>query len=175
MKKPNSLRQHLTNGLKFLQDNPDKLSVFIQEGRYRCTLATGYSMQSICPVQFFINDFSGDPDVVAFLLYQWIRENESELMTNLETNKNAVKFEARLLDNDKVDIMFEVELTERIIIKKQGDYYKFDYPAEPQYTAVSAPTDCQLLDDSGEILAQWTSVDGSNAVALDMPIFTNNK
>ncbi|MBJ8475339.1 phage tail protein [Acinetobacter bereziniae] len=175
MKKPYSLRQYLTNGVKFLQDNPDKLTMFIERGHYRCLLATGYSMESICPVKFIIQDFTEDPDIIAFLLFQWLKENQSELMANLEKNKTAVKFEAEMIDNDKTDIMFEVELTERIIIKKQNDgSFNFDYPSEPQYTTVSSPTKCQLLDGTGELLAEWTSIDGSNAVALETPIFKQN-
>ena len=69
MKKPISLREHLVSHLKFLQDNPDKLSMHIESGRYRTTLANGYGMESISPVKFVIQDFTGDADLIAFLLF----------------------------------------------------------------------------------------------------------
>lgn len=171
MKKPQSLRDHLTESIPFLRDNPDKLTMFIEQGRYRSTMAQGFSMESICPVKFVIQDFTGDADVVAFLLFQWLRVHQSELMVNLEKNQDAVKFEAEMIDNDKTDVMFEVELTERVIIKKKtdGSFY-FDYPAEPQYTAVLPATDCQLVTDGGEVLATWLSPDGADSVALDLSV-----
>ncbi|WON80832.1 phage tail protein [Acinetobacter sp. UGAL515B_02] len=87
MKKPISLRDYLVQNIQFLKDNPDKLSILVESGRYRSTLATGYSMESICPVRFLIQDFSGDPDLIAFLLFQWLRVHQSELMANLEKIK----------------------------------------------------------------------------------------
>lgn len=170
MKKPYALRDYLVQNIKFLQDNPDKLSMYIESGRYRSTMATGLSMESICPVKMVIQDFSEDPDLVAFLIFQWLRTHQSELMTNLETNKTAVKFELEILDNDKCDLMFELELTERVIIKKQNDgSFKFDYPLEPQYEPAYDSTECQLVDDNGEVLASWQSATPNDSVALTMP------
>lgn len=171
MKKPISLREHLVRHLKFLQDNPDKLSMHIESGRYRTTLANGYGMESISPVRFVIQDFTGDADLIAFLLFQWIRMHQSELLANLEKSKDAVKFEAEFIDNDKVDVMFELELTERVIIQQQEHgVYNFSYPEEPQYQPASPATDCELLDDQGNLLATWTSVETLNTVALEMPL-----
>lgn len=172
MKKPISLRDYLVQNIQFLKDNPDKLSILIESGRYRSTLATGYSMESICPVRFLIQDFSGDPDLIAFLLFQWLRVHQSELMANLEKNKNAVKFEAEILDNDKVDVLFEVELTERVILTKNQDgSFSFSYPEEPQLTAALPATQCELVDDQGNILAAWTSAEPQDSVSIEMPLF----
>lgn len=171
MKKPNNLREYLVSHLKFLQDNPDKLSMHIESGRYRSTLANGYGMESISPVKFIIQDFTGDPDLIAFLLFQWLRVNQSELLANLDKNKNAVKFEAEFLDNDKADVMFEFELTERVIIQRQDNgSYNFSYPDEPQYSPGLPVTECEMADEQGNILATWTSIEPSNTVALEMPL-----
>ncbi|MBJ9370560.1 phage tail protein [Acinetobacter sp. TGL-Y2] len=176
MNKPISLRDYLIKSIRFLQLNPDKLTMFIESGRYRSTLATGYSMESICPVKLIIQNFSGDPDVVAFLLFQWLRTHQSELMANLEKNKTAVKFEAEILQNDEYDIMFEVELTERVIIQKQADgSFNFTYPEEPQYLPAKPSTACQLIDQDGQTLATWQSADPENSVALVMPLPRKDK
>lgn len=170
MKKPYSLRNYLVENIKFLQDNPQNLSMYIESGRYRSTMVTGLSMESICPLKLVIQDFTGDPDLIAFLIYQWLRTHQSELMTNLETNKNAVKFELEVIDNDKCDLMFELELTERVIVKKQADgSYTFDYPPEPQYEPVYDSIECQMVNDAGEVLATWQSADANGAVSLTMP------
>ena len=143
---------------------------YIESGRYRSTMVTGLSMESICPLKLVIQDFTGDPDLIAFLIYQWLRTHQSELMTNLETNKNAVKFELEVIDNDKCDLMFELELTERVIIKPNADgSYTFDYPPEPQYEPVYDSVECQIVDDAGEVLATWQSVEQNGAVSLTMP------
>ncbi len=110
MKKPISLREHLVSHLKFLQDNPDKLSMHIESGRYRTTLANGYGMESISPVKFVIQDFTGDADLIAFLLFQWIRVHQSELLANLDKNKDAVKFEAEPLAPNLSSFMMDSKL-----------------------------------------------------------------
>ena len=82
-----------------------------------------------------------------------------------------MKFEAEFIDNDKVDVMFELELTERVIIQLQEHGgYNFSYPEEPQYQPASPATECELLDDQGNLLATWTSVETLNIVALEMPL-----
>lgn len=176
MKKPNNLRDYLVSHLKFLQDNPDKLSMHIESGRYRSTLANGYGMESISPVKFIIQDFTGDADLIAFLLFQWLRVNQSELLANLNKNKTALKFEAEFLDNDKVDVMFEFELTERVIIQKQDNgSFNFSYPDEPQYSPALPVTECELTDEQGNILATWTSAEPATTVALEMPLVNKSQ
>ena len=171
MKKPMSLRKYLVENIAFLRDNPDKLKIHIVEGGYRSRFTKGYSFESICPVRFVIEDFTDEPDIIAHLLFQWIRINQSELMTNIEKEKPTFKFEAEIIDNDKTDVLFELELTERVIIKEndQGTFF-FDYPDEPQYTAVQPSTLCELFDDHGNLVATWQSPESKNTVALEMPL-----
>lgn len=171
MKKPMSLRKYLVENIAFLRDNPDKLKIHIVEGGYRSRFTKGYSFESICPVRFVIEDFTDEPDIVAHLLFQWIRTNQSELMTNIEKDKPTFKFEAEIIDNDKTDVLFELELTERVIIKQNdsGTFF-FDYPDEPLYTESSPYTQCELFDNEGKLVATWQSVEQQNTVALEMPL-----
>lgn len=170
MNKPNSLRDYLINSIEYLKMNPDKLSMHIENGRYRSTMTSGLSMLAVYPVKIIIQDFAGDANTVAFVLYQWIRNHQSELMTNLETNKEAVKFEADIIDNTKADLLFEIELSERIIIKKdESGAFNFTYPPEPQYEPGFAAQPYELLGENGEVLASWTSTDGSSALYVPMP------
>lgn len=170
MNKPHSLREYLINSIEYLKINPDKLSMHIENGRYRSTMTSGLSMMAIYPVKIIIQDFAGDANTIAFVLYQWIRTHQSELMTNLETNKDAVKFEADIIDNTKADLMFEIELSERIIIKKNElDAYEFNYPPEPQYDPAFAAQTYELVDENGVIVASWQSTDPENKTDLTMP------
>lgn len=172
MKKPQSLRDYLVQRIEYLQTNPEQISMYIENGRYRSTLANGLSFESSCLLVVYIRDYADNPDVIAFLILQWLKNNQSELLANLEKSKEALKFNAQILDNGKYDIMFEMELTERIIVKRQageGENYTFDYPPEPQYTAAQPAQECHLLDDDGNVLATWQSADAQEHIGLVIP------
>ena len=171
MKKLESLRTHMLNAVKELQRDPERMLIFTEKGNVRCTLANGLSFEYVYDLNLILTEYAGDLDAVMIPLLDWVRINQHELLSNLEKSKDAVKFEAEFIDNDKVDVMFELELTERVIIQQQEHgVYNFSYPEEPQYQLASSATDCELLDDQGNLLATWTSVETLNTVALEMPL-----
>lgn len=170
MNKPNSLRAHLLSAIPELRHNPDRLLIQIDKGNIRSTAASGLSFEYSYTLNLLITDYAGHPDAVAIPLLAWLLVNQSELLTNIEKGKTAIKFEADVLDNSKVDLAIELPLTERVIVKSQGDgTLNVTHADEPQYTEQLPSTLMQAYAD-GALLAEWTTPAADpNGLALETP------
>lgn len=158
MKKPNQLREYLLNAIPDLRPNQDRLLIFVNNGSLQSTMVSGFSFEMSYTLDVDISDYAGDVDVIGVVLFTWIAENQPELMANHEEGKQAITFEAELIDNSKYDIIFQIQLTERVVVKKNAEgKLEMSYPAEPQYTQFEQPTNVTLTDSSGHELASWTT------------------
>ncbi|MDC4839534.1 phage tail protein [Acinetobacter baumannii] len=158
MKKPHHLREYLLKAIPDLSPDQDRLLIFANQGSLRSTMAGGFSFEQSYTLDVIITDYAGDIDVIGVVLFTWIAEHQSELMANHEKGKQAITFEAELIDNSKYDINFQIPLTERVIVKKNAEgKLELSYPAEPQYTQFEQPTNVTLTDSSGHELASWTT------------------
>lgn len=118
MNKPDSLRTHLLSTVTELKHNPDRLLVFIDNGKVRCTAAASLSFEYSFDLQIILTDFAGHPDSVMLPLLGWLSVNQSELLENLDKAKSGIQFEADILDSNKVDLSLTLPLTERVIVGK---------------------------------------------------------
>lgn len=134
MNKPNSLREHLLTNVAGLKKNPDRLLVFIDAGNVRCTAAKGLSFEYTYTLQVMLTDYAGHPDNVFIPVLEWLRLNQPDLLTNLERGKDAIGFEADILDGGKVDMALTLPLTENVIVKRLDDgTLDISHPAEPDF------------------------------------------
>lgn len=134
MKKPDSLRTHLLAAVKELQRDPERMLIFTDKGNVRCTGASGLSFEYVYDLNFILTEYAGELDAVMIPLFDWVRVNQSELLMNLDKNKEAFKFETVILNNNTVDLSLTFPLTETVIVKRQDDgTLKTSFPAEPQY------------------------------------------
>lgn len=170
MKKPNHLREYLLNAIPDLSPDQDRLLIFANQGSLRSTMAGGFSFEQSYTLDVIITDYAGDIDVIGVVLFTWIAEHQSELMANHEKGKQAITFEAELIDNSKYDINFQIPLTERVIVKKNAEgKLEISYPAETQYTQFEKPTNVTLTDSSGQELASWTTAEKEGFSMAFMP------
>jgi hypothetical protein len=170
MNKPDSLRRHLLASVPALNNNPDRLLIFIDKGQVCCTAAASLSFEYRYELQVILTDFPGHPDSVILPLLGWLREHQSELLSNLDKAANGIQFEADVLDSSKVDLSLSLALTERVIVKKQPDgTYQVSHAAEPQYTEYHATGSPIELFAQGELLARWPAVPAPDAMALEVP------
>jgi hypothetical protein len=161
MNKPESLRAHLLAAIPELKRNPDRLLVFIDNGSLRSTAAPGLSFEYSYTLNLILTDFAGHPDAVAIPLFAWVLVNQRELMENQEKGRDAIKFEADILDNSKVDLSITLPLTERVIVKAQADgTLQVDHPEEPQLEPYYPAGHWQLYA-KGMLLAEWDSIEGT--------------
>lgn len=157
MNKPESLRAHLLAAIPELKRNPDRLLVFIDNGSMRSTAAPGLSFEYSYTLNLILTDFAGHPDAVAIPLFAWVLVNQRELMENQEKGRDAIKFEADILDNSKVDLSITLPLTERVIVKRQADdTLQVSHPAEPVVDdeLILVPA-MRVETPDGELLAEW--------------------
>ncbi|WP_055128239.1 phage tail protein [Pseudomonas mediterranea] len=138
MNKPESLRTHLLATISELKHNPDRLLIFIDNGKIRCTAAASLSFEYSFDLQVILTDFAGHPDSVMLPVLGWLKVNQADLLENLNKSTGGIQFEADILDNSKVDLSLTLTLTERVIVSKDADgYTTIHHPGEPQPTAVS--------------------------------------
>ena len=134
MNKPNSLREHLLTAVAGLKKNPDRMLIFIDAGSVRCTVAKGLSFEYTYSLQVLLTDFAGHPDSVFIPVLEWLRLQQPDLLTNLERGKDAIAFEADILDGGKVDMSLKLPLTERVIVKRLDDgSLDISHPEEPDF------------------------------------------
>ena len=157
MQKPDSLRCHLLAAIPGLARNPDRLLVFVDNGTIRSTAAHGLSFEYGYTLNVTLTDFAGDPDAVFVALLAWLLVNQNELLANLETGKDAIKFEADILNGSTVDLSIKIPLTERVIVRKQpDDTLQISHPPEPVFTEQYPAGHWQLFGGD-QLLAEWDS------------------
>lgn len=136
MNKPESLRAHLLATVAELKHNPDRLLIFIDNGKIRCTAAATLSFEYSFDLQVILTDFAGHPDSIMLPLLGWISVHQSELLENLNKSADGIQFEADILDNSKVDLSLTLPLTERVVVGKDDEgKTTVRHPGEPQRAA----------------------------------------
>ena len=116
MNKPDSLRAHLLATIAELKHNPDRMLIFIDNGKVRCTAAASLSFEYSFDLQIILTDYAGHPDSVMLPVLGWISINQPELLENYEKMQTGIQFEADILDKDKVDLGLTLRLTERVVV-----------------------------------------------------------
>lgn len=158
MYKPESLRAHLLASVQDLAGNADRLLVFIDAGRMRCTAAPGLSFEYEYTLNLIITDFGGDPDAVAVPLFAWLRVHQPELLLNLDKSREGVTFEADIIDNTTVDLSIKLPLSERVIVKPQeAGALEITHPVEPPMIEPGIDAEHWRLYLKGELIAEWDS------------------
>lgn len=169
MLKPDSLRAALLASVPQLKHETERLLIFIDKGSVRCTAANSLSFVYAYELQIILTDFPGSPDAVMLPLLGWLRENQSELLVNLDKVEEGIKFEADIIDKSKVDLAITLPLTERVLVARQADgSYGVTHVPEPQYTRYEESGPMQFIAN-GEILAEWTPPPAPDGMALDVP------
>ncbi|MHC8326024.1 phage tail protein [Pseudomonas sp. LB1P83] len=121
MNKPDSLRSHLLSTIAELKHNPDRLLMFIDNGKVRCTAAASLSFEYSFDLQIILTDFAGHPDSVTLPMLGWLSVHQSELLENLNKSAEGIRFEVDILDNSKVDMSLTLRLTERVVVGKDDE------------------------------------------------------
>lgn len=169
MNKPDSLRNLLLEAVPGLKKNPERLLMFIDQGKVRCTAAASLSFEYCYTLQIILTDFAGHPDSVMLPILGWLRVNQSELLVNLDKSAEGLKFEADMLDRSKVDLSLTLPLTERVIVTRKADgSLDASHAPEPQYEDYQEQGPVTVFAD-GEPLVSWQPPAAPDSMALVMP------
>lgn len=131
MMKPASLREALTAAVPDLARNPEKLHIFVDEGRVVATGARSLSFEYQYTLTMIVVDFGDSSNAIMVPLLAWLRVNQSELFFNPDLQRNGVRFEADILNHDTVDLAIKVPLTERVTVKVADGGYQVTHQTEP--------------------------------------------
>ncbi|RRZ95821.1 phage tail protein [Erwinia sp. 198] len=141
MEKPTQLRRALTDSVPLLQRNPDGLNMFIDGGRIASTLASSLSFEYQYQLNLVITDYGDDIDLIMVPLLAWLRENQPDIMATEEKRRTGFTFKVDVLSDTLCDISIDLQLTERVIVKQEGDALHVTHAGEnPPPDNVSRPT-----------------------------------
>jgi hypothetical protein len=157
MKKPESLRQHLLACVPTLARDPERLLIFIDTGKVRCTAAPGLSFEYEYTLNVILTDYAGSPDVIMVPLLAWLRVNQPDLLLNLEKSSEGIKFEADILDKHKVDLSMTLPLSERVIVKILDGDLHIEHADEPPMIEEAFEAQSWQLYAGGELVAAWNN------------------
>ena len=130
MLKPQQLRQVLTGSVPLLQRNPDSLNVFIDSGRIVSTLASSLSFEYQYRLNLVITDYAGDIDLLIVPMLEWLRLNEPDMMATKEKQQAGFTFKADVISDTTSDISIDLQLSERVIVKRVGDALHVEHLGE---------------------------------------------
>lgn len=158
MKKLNALRQHLIDAVPSLARDPSNLLTFVEDGSIEFARGPNLSHGYTYTAQLVLTDYAADIDAVMIPLLDWLSIYQPDLDPN-----QAVSFEAEILSNSAVDLALRVQLTERVVAKRDCDTGQIH--AEhlmPRFEREECPAEhWQLLirnahiDGDYELIAEW--------------------
>ncbi|MFM2477311.1 phage tail protein [Celerinatantimonas sp. MCCC 1A17872] len=159
MQKLTDLRAHLLSRLPELKQNPDKLLLFIENGHLCATAHYSRSFEYRYTATLIITDFASHLDAFTIALFDWVRTNQSELMTNSD-KLEAIEFEAEINDNVHVDFILHLPLTESVSVIETDQGLQVEHLAEPQLEEeLPSDTALTLIDPTGQPITTWNDND----------------
>ncbi|MCL2656146.1 MAG: phage tail protein [Betaproteobacteria bacterium] len=117
MKKPERLRAALTDAMPDLARDPDRLILFVVNGKLRARHTQGsLSYAFTYDLEVLVKDFAGEPAEVFAHLCAWLAREQQELISNPEKQAAGLKFEVEYLTHVTLDILITLALTEDVIV-----------------------------------------------------------
>ncbi|WP_197432913.1 phage tail protein [Janthinobacterium sp. B9-8] len=98
MIKPADLREYLSKTVRHLAHNPDKLAIFIDEGKLIATAGKSLSFEYQYTLNLIIQDYADHPDTIMVPMLAWVSSNQPELFSNVDKRQNGISFEADILE-----------------------------------------------------------------------------
>ncbi|WP_338616453.1 phage tail protein [Pigmentiphaga sp. CHJ604] len=160
MKKPASLRKHLTGAVPELKREPDKLQVFIDSGKIVSAGTKSLSFEYRFTLHLLLTDYQGSADAIMVPILAWLKIHQPELALNANEREKAFRFEVDILNHETCDIAIDLDLTERVAVTQTtGAGGRVRLQAEHVAEPLPAPaygTPGFDLYDGDDKLAEWT-------------------
>ena len=115
MEKPALLRAEIEKHLPEIKNNPEKLTLFVQNGRVFGNKHTlGHEVRYT--LALMIDGYTGDTGILNAVILNWARRHQPDLLAPGHVPDNAYRLEADILDNQSCDLLIELALSERITV-----------------------------------------------------------
>lgn len=131
MKKPASLREHLSKNIPGLMTDPENFIVFITNGNWRVKRGKSLSFTFTYDLLMLFKDFSLDPAIVFAHLIEWLEINQHELISNPDKLFDGMSFEVEPITHETADILITLKLTEDVIVQRENGVLVTEYKPEP--------------------------------------------
>ncbi|MBC0855183.1 phage tail protein [Pantoea stewartii] len=118
MNKPQSLREALNSAVPYVQQNPDRLHLFVDKGASVGTSAASLSWEYRYTLNVIVTDFTGDQNLLMAAVMYWLRTNQPDALQNPNEREQLCTFEVDILGNGVCDISINLKLTERVIAEE---------------------------------------------------------
>ncbi|NNC24263.1 phage tail protein [Salinisphaera sp. USBA-960] len=116
MKKLAALRAHMLAAVPGLAANPEHLLTYVNDGTIEFysgpNLTHGYQLTA----NVVITDYAGDLDAITVPLLEWLTTYNPDI-----DPAQAVRIEAEILANDRLDIALTVSLAERVVTRVDAE------------------------------------------------------
>lgn len=133
MEKPASLRAEIERHLPELAAHPDKLAMFVTEGRVIAHKAT-LSHETKFTLSLLITDFSGNIDILHTAVINWLHTHQPDILLPGAVDPRAFVFEAEILNAQTADVLIELKLSERTTaLVDESGRIEIAHPGEPQH------------------------------------------
>ncbi|MGI4815398.1 MAG: phage tail protein [Janthinobacterium lividum] len=121
MIKPALLRAALVAAIPSLATDPDKLTVFIDQGSIVASGTPSASFEYRYVVNALALDFSGDSDLVMLALIEWARSHQPDLLSGTGDDDTGICFEVDILNNATVDLSITMQLSESVVVSTDAN------------------------------------------------------
>lgn len=132
MNKPQSLRRALNKSVPYVDENPDRLHLFVDAGQLVATSAASMSWEYRYTLNVVITDFTGDQNLLMAPVLFWLMENQPDALQNSAEREKLFAFEVDILGNDRCDISMNIRLTERVIAREVDGKMSVEAVPEPE-------------------------------------------
>ncbi|MGQ7951002.1 phage tail protein [Providencia huashanensis] len=132
MLKPNLLRQTIIEQIPQFKQNPDLLEVYITEGGIQATGTQSASYLNEYQIQVLAMDYAGELSALSLAILTFARKHQPDLLFNPDKRANGIRYKADILDNEKIDVLYTIKATERVIVKKVNGKIVQEHISEPE-------------------------------------------
>lgn len=155
MLKPDLLRQHISQAVPWLRDNPDNLAVYVQKGRMVSTGQLAAAFEYQYTIEVLAMDYPQPLDTLSIPILAWARLYQPELLFNPERARDGITFEADILSNSTMDVLIKIQADEAVYMKVEGGELIVKHRADPMPGPEQGDWSLVIIDEvSGDT---WTS------------------
>jgi len=125
VKKLAALREHLLTSV--LKLNSEKLDTFAEGGTVTSYEGDTEAFRLTYEANIILQDYAGDPIALYLLFVEWLKTH------NPTSPPDALRFDVDILSEEKVDLGFQVELTEDWLVTEEEGGKRLTLAPEPNY------------------------------------------
>jgi hypothetical protein len=129
MLKMDTLRAAITEAVPELAAHPARLKMWIDRGSAQSRQTETFHFTYAFRLNVFVEELATDISVLSLAIFRWLRVNQPDL---LAPGTDGFTFDVDVLDNNTVDVLFLLALTQNVTVAQQPDgKFALQYLPEP--------------------------------------------